>query len=87
MENKRKIEIIQNNKKMLIERDLGTRDATVTGQTGDGSLNNKGLKIKYTDSMGKVVETPIINVPDDTIIETNPCTWYFCGGRYWYICS
>ncbi len=57
--------------------------------TGNPNCNEGSVSDLFITTNPKDPEKSkkILHIPDDTLIETNPCTWYFCGGRWWNICT
>jgi hypothetical protein len=86
-----KIKIKKSNDTMIIEKNILSGSLfEVSGHDETGYIRELALCRKTVDDQGNEGwgnPAPIIHVPDDLIIETNPCTWYFCGGRWWYICG
>ena len=58
-------------------------DGSVDGYTNRGEITDLILKEKGPNGR----EHKITRIPEGTIIDTNPCRWYFIGSQWFYICG
>ena len=91
-----KVLVDKNNNIMRITRQLGPNDnidsvhvKAKKGVIKAGYIKNMTITATYEDAGGTtqtIGPLDVVNIPDDIMIETNACTWYFWRGQWWQVC-